>query len=249
MDNNFNTEIDQKHKKDLVPIIPSGDSFLDTLLYGGFRTDLLYLLYGERKLLANILLKVCVNSQIILNTNDNKVKVAFVDGFNRFNPYKLSKYAVSKRQNPSEMLRNILITRAFTWEQMVEILENKITQLDNVKVLIISGITSMFEYDQNSFQDLNTAISGIKKVVEKLKPLIILTSSLNKYSEYKPEGGKIMSHFGNVLVLITEDERYVTYSLIQHPSLPESSIKRRKSLKPKQKIKDLSRYKILDNFF
>ncbi|MEJ2252162.1 MAG: hypothetical protein P8Y97_21180, partial [Candidatus Lokiarchaeota archaeon] len=184
MDSTFDTGIEQKHKKDQVPIIPSGDSILDKLLLEGFRTDLLYLLYGEKKLMAHILLRVCVNSQIILNTKNDNVKVAFVDGFNRFNPYTLSKYAVSKRQNPSELLRNILITRAFTWEQMVEILENKITQLDNVKVLIISGITSMFEYDQKSFQDLNTAISGIKKVVEKLKPLIILTSSLNKYSEY-----------------------------------------------------------------
>ncbi len=78
------------------------------------------------------------------------------------------------------------------------------------------------------------AISGIKKPIFKSNPLIILTGSLNKYSEFKPKGGKYLTHLGSVLVLIINKERYIEYRLIQHPSMPEKCLIKRKPLKPKR---------------
>ncbi len=76
---------------------------------------------------------------------------------------------------------------------MVEILENKITLLENIKILVIF----------------------------KTNPLTLLTAPLNKHSEFRPQGGKYLAHFGNVLILITRKKRFIEYSLIQHPSMPE----------------------------
>ena len=133
------------------------------------------------------------------------------------------------------VLENILISRSFTWEQMVELLENRICQLENIKMIIIAGITTLWpNYKQQTFEGMLQAISGIKKLIFKSNPLIILTGSLNKYSEFKLKGGKYLAHFGSVLVLIINKERYIKYRLIQHPSMPEKCLIKRKPLKPKR---------------
>ena len=41
--------------KKSLPIYETGDNFLDKLLLGGFRKDLVYLLYGDRKIIVDIM--------------------------------------------------------------------------------------------------------------------------------------------------------------------------------------------------
>ena len=119
----------------------SGDEILDEMLSGGFRHDLLYLLYGDKRIITNILLNTAVYA---FKDSDFEKKVAFVDGNNRFNPYNVSKLAVRLNLSPSQILEHILIARAFTFDQMVELLEYKIAELENVKILLISGITTLW---------------------------------------------------------------------------------------------------------
>ena len=216
-----------------LPLISSGDHTLDELLFGGFHRDLVYLLYGDKKLTTNILLTTAVIAQKAFSNGGfgEGIRVAFIDGNNRFNPYNVSKFAVSQNLSPQKVLESIFISRAFTWDQMVEILEHKLSTLEDVKVVLISGITTLFEiYEKQTFEDLLRAIDGIKKILWKTKPLIIITAPLNEYSLFRPKGGKFLSHFGNVLVLINDDERYVEYKLIQHPFLSENRLENRKGL-------------------
>ncbi|TKJ23647.1 MAG: hypothetical protein CEE43_03010 [Promethearchaeota archaeon Loki_b32] len=221
------------------PLVSSGDLTLDELLSGGFHRDLVYLLYGDKKLTTNILLTTAVIAQkaFINGGLGEGIRVAFIDGNNRFNPYNVSKFAVSQNLSPRKVLESILISRAFTWDQTVEILENKLSTLEDVKVVLISGITTMFEnYEKQTFEDLLRAIDGIKQMLEKTKPLIIITAPLHEHSLFRPKGGKILSHFGNVLVMINDDDRYVEYTLVQHPYLPEKGLKKWKPRKSKKKV-------------
>lgn len=78
---------------------------------------------------------------------------------------------------------------------------------------------------------------------------IILTAPLHKNSKIKPLGGNILSHFGNVLILINSTERYVEYKLIQHPSMPERQIIKRLPLKPKRGLKKPLKNTSLDRWF
>jgi hypothetical protein len=223
-------------KKCKSNLISSGDSTLDELCKGGFHKDLIYLLYGDKKITTNILLTTSVIAQKspLEGGLGEGIRVAFIDGNNRFNPYNLSKFAVSQKLSPRKVLKNILISRAFTWDQMVEILENRLNLLEDVKLLLISGITTLFQtYEKQTFEDLLGAISGIKKILNNSNPLIILTAPLHECSSFRPKGGKIISHFGNVLVLIEETDRLVRYSLIQHPYLPENQIVKWKPRKSK----------------
>ncbi len=220
-------------------LISSGDSTLDKLLSGGFHRDLVYLLYGDKKLTTNILLttSVIVQKAFINGGLGEGIRIAFIDGNNRFNPYNVSKFAVSQNLSPQKVLKNILISRAFTWDQMVEILENRLSILEDVKVVLISGITTLFEgYEKQVFEDLLRTIDGIKQMLWKTKPLIVITAPLHENSLFRPKGGKILSHFGSVLVMINDDERYDEYTLVQHPYLPENRLLKWKPRTPKKKI-------------
>ena len=234
-------------------MVSSGDSTLDELLGGeGFHKDLIYLLYGDIKRTTSILLSTAVIAQkAYINGGLGKgIKIAFIDGNNRFNPYNVSKLAVSLRLSPRQVLENILIARAFTWDQMVELLENKLAKLEHIKVVLISGITTLFQsYDKQTFEDLLRAISGIKTILSATKPLIILTAPLNELSLYRPKGGKILSHFGSVLVIINENERNIEYHLIQHPFLPEKRLLKWKPHIPKRSLSESTKNMTLDCFF
>jgi hypothetical protein len=222
-----------------LPIISSGDTKLDELLSGGFHRDLVYLLYGDKKLTTNILLTTAVIAQkaFINGGLGENIRIAFIDGNNRFNPYNVSKFAVSQNLSPRKVLENILISRAFTWDQIVEILENRLSMLEDVKAVLISGITTMFEgYEKQTFEDLLRTIDGIKAILWKTNPLIIITAPLHEHSLFRPKGGKILSHFGNVLVMINDDERYAEYTLVQHPYLPENRLKKWKPRTSKKKV-------------
>ena len=247
----FDSGLREFEKKNSVPIIPTGNETLNKLLLGGFHLDLLYLLYGDKRITTDILLKTAVNAQMTLNKKDildNSVQIAYVDGINRFSPYKIAKYAVSLRLNPRTVLENILISRVFTWDQMVEVLENRIVDLDMINVVLISGITSLFKYEKEGYEDLWKAISGIKRLLSKSNPLILITAPQNKFSEFKPEGGHIITHFGNVLVMIENKERKVEYKLIQHPSMPEITLTKVKPYESQKRKPKPYRNKTLDKW-
>ncbi len=244
----FNSGFNFYRKKKRIPLVSSGDSTLDELLGGGgFRKNLVYLLYGDKKKLANILLTTAVIAQKSFNNGGlgEEIKVAFIDANNRFNPYNVSKFAVSQNLSPQKVLGNILIARAFIWDQMVELLENRLSKLEHVKVVLISGITTLFQsYEKQMFEDLLRAINGIKTILSKTRPLIVLTAPLNEYSLYRPNGGKILSHYASVLVMINDDERYTEYVLVQHPFLPENRLLKWKPRIPKRNLSNTTKEKL-----
>ncbi|TET04596.1 MAG: hypothetical protein E3J90_00990 [Promethearchaeota archaeon] len=249
----FRSGLKVYRKNKSVPLVSSGDSTLDELLGGsGFHKDLVYLLYGDKKKTSNILLTTSVIAQKSFANGGlgEKIKVAYIDANNRFNPYNVSKFAVSQNLSPQKVLSNISIARAFTWDQMVELLENKLSKLEQVKVVLISGITTLFQsYEKQTFEDLLRAINGIKTILSKTKPLIVITAPLNEYSLYRPNGGKILSHFGSVLVMINEDERYCEYVLVQHPFLPENRLLKWKPRLPKRNLANTTKNMTLDCWF
>jgi len=249
----FRSGLKVYRKNKRVPLVSSGDSTLDELLgEGGFHKDLVYLLYGDKKKTSNILLTTSVIAQKSFGNGGlgEEIKVAYIDANNRFNPYNVSKFAVSQNLSPRKVLENILIARAFTWDQMVELLENRLSKLEDIKVVLISGITTLFQgYEKQTFEDLLRAISGIKAILYKTKPLILLTAPMNEYSLYRPNGGKILSHFGSVLIMINEDKRYTEYVLVQHPYLPENRLLKWKPRIPKRNLADITKNMTLDCWF
>jgi len=76
-----------------------------------------------------------------------------------------------------------------------------------------------------------------------------MTAPIHKFSDIKPEGGKYLQHFGTVLISILNKERYIKYTLIQHPSLPERQLRKWIPLKPKRNLSKPAKNTTLDKWF
>ena len=104
-----------------------------------------------------------------LPTGTDAGRIAWISGDNRFRPYRISKIAASLGLSPSRALENILISRVFSWENMVELLERKLPQLEDLKLIIISGLTTMIpDHEKKTMGELLTMIAGIKKTFQNL---------------------------------------------------------------------------------
>ncbi len=215
------------------PPLKSSDRYLDKLLGGGFQKGLVHLLIGSKKRNSEILLRTAVRGLMPSNGGSGIHKVAYIDGNNRFSPYLVSKTALSLNMNPRDMLEKIYVARAFNWSQIVEILEVKLAKMRGIGLILISGITSMFEpstekrddLNQKAFSDLKSSINGIKNSIKlNHDPIVVISASKHENSLHKPVGGKILTHFGCVIVEFIEKERYTDYILAQHPFMPQKHV-------------------------
>ena len=217
--------------------LSSGDSILNELLGGGFLQGIVHFLHGAKQHLSLILMKTAVNS--FKSSIDGGLalnRVLYIDGENRFNPYWISKMAISNGLSPEFVLQQILVARAFNWNQMVELMEEKLMlhTEERIDLILVAGLTSMFEENlsQNSssseshslnakmYRDLNRIFSGLKRITQHSSPIIVLTGPRHSKSNYRPAGGKILSHFSNIIIGLREHPRFIEYSLDQHPFYP-----------------------------
>ena len=111
----------------------------------------------------------------------------------------------------------------------MEILENRLSNLTQVKVVIISGINYLFR----GYFNILRRISEIKQLLSRTKPLIFIT--YNYDGRFQLESGKILPNSGIVLISIKDDERFVEYTLMRHPYLLEKRLRKWKPREPKKK--------------
>ena len=224
----------EEYYKELTqfPPLKSGNKYIDKLLGGGLRSGLIHLFIGNRKINTDILMRAAVMAFMPRTKGGLGIgttgKVVYIDANNRFSPYFISKLALSKNLSPQHILHNIYIARAFQWTQMVELVEEKLTEMKDVRLVLISGLTSTFQplndrkgkegtLNQRSFDELKAAIQGIKTAIKQSNPIVVITVPKHEHSIHKPLGGKILSHFGCVIVEIFEQERRTDFFLAQHP--------------------------------
>lgn len=235
----FPLKFKQDSRKNKIVHYSSGDPTLDELLGGGgYQRELIYLLYGDTKRITRVLLSTSVMLQksLALGGFGEEVNVAWIGVNNIYNPYFISRIAVSQKLSPRKVLKNILISRAFKLDQIIELLENRLSNLERVKVLLISGINFLFQSNGKcDFEDLSSIINKIKKLVSKTKPLLIISISLNELNNFNPKRRNWFTHSDIVKVLIKNEERFVEYHLIDHPNLPVKRLLKWKPREPKKR--------------
>ena len=228
--------------------ISSGDPTLNDLLGGlGFLKGIIYLIFDDTKNVSNILLTTTVAAQrmYIRHQCSDTFKIVFIDANNGYNPSFIAKTADFYHLSPKEVEKNINLLHVSTYEYLVQILENQLPHIQNLKVVLISGLLTLFKKNLlHSFEGLSNIINSIRMKLSHISPFTIITSTSNKAlypSKLTNSKGKSCSAF----VQITEDELNVIYKLLKHPRIREKQIKRAKSMILKLKSKSLT----LDCFF
>ena len=191
--------------------LTSDNPELNDILNGGFAPRQVYLLYGDRSPIRRTFLSLSVTAQLPRSLNGFNSQVLYVDGDVSFDPYFISQKAIIKKLDPRQTLKRILISRSFTWEQTVDIIINKMKGL-NAKLLLVSGLTSMFDpKTQSCFGDLLKILGRLKSFALKNNAVVVISTGYAENSNYKPAGGKIMAHNTDIIIHITDYKNRVEF--------------------------------------
>ena len=95
---------------------------------------------------------VSLATSIIACSVCERKQVRFICGDNRFDPYAVARYAKRRGLRPEDALNSILIARAFTAYQLVELV-HRLDAKDASSLVVISGLCSSFMDEDISFVD------------------------------------------------------------------------------------------------
>lgn len=196
--------------------LSTGISELDDLLEGGIVPDQFYLFWGPRKILASIFHQLVVQAYLPSYWRGGAPpKIAFVDGDFSFDPYSLSRQAALNHLDSSLILDNTMISRAFDWQNMVELVGERLKKLD-ARMFLITGLTTHFDPTiPASFRELLRIVGAFKSVLLTKRAIGVAATLQDPHSNFKPLGGKILTHFATVLVRIIARPKYIEYQLLK----------------------------------
>ena len=115
-------------------------------LFPGFTTGDFALLHGTSAVQPLALL-LCVRAQLPNQLGGLGTDVVFVDGGNTFRLYQVSHIAQIHQLDPTQVLKRIYISRAFTAYQLTSIVLEKLKETVhrlNAKLVIISDIAGLY---------------------------------------------------------------------------------------------------------
>ena len=201
----------------------------------------LTVLYGSKSVsyLASML---CVKAQLPSQLGGLASKAVFVDCGNTFRLYQITKIAQLNSLNPTQVLKQIVIARAFTAYQMTSLIMdklNKAVEMAGAKFVVISDIANLFLDDNIADEEAEKIYSQVAtylSTLAKQKQLIIMATYL-PHDQTKRNTHLQVSTVANANVAasirITKYHRYFVlekhprYALgsarfpSAHPTLPE----------------------------
>jgi hypothetical protein len=137
-----------------------------------FKPSCITVIEGSSSLVRDVLFRLCVSS-VVSSDRD----AMFVDGWNSFNPYSLSKITKSFGVEPKKVLSRIHVARAFTEFQMNALiygLKDAIEQW-NPSILAISYLPTLFS-SSDGMRLFEPVLESLKQLTESSGIITAVTS-------------------------------------------------------------------------
>jgi RecA/RadA recombinase len=239
-------------RRQQLSVLRTGNETVDQLLGGGIQPEATHVFYGAPRVTTRLLQRLAVLAQLPGPDGGlNAGRVVYVDGENNFDPYALSQLAIERHLDPRKALQRISLARAFSWEQVVELVAEKLAGpggADGAGLVCIAGITTMLvPTEPRHYQQLLQVLGGIKQLLARQhgQVTVVASTRLHPQSAYRPLGGNVLCHFATVLVRVEDHPKLVEYILERHPSHPPQRLLDFKPSQPRGPVK----VRPLDHFF
>ena len=150
-------------------------------LFPGFAPGDFAVLYGSPSVISLTSL-LCVRAQLPIQLGGLGSNVVFIDGGNTFRIYNLARLAQLHQLNPTETLKHVFISRAFTAYQLTSLIMEKLEEnikKCNAKLVIISDIAGFFLGNDVSHEEAqriyNQIVSYLSNFARKHQIVLIAT--------------------------------------------------------------------------
>jgi DNA repair protein RadA len=236
----FQDGLEFAEKREEVFRITTGSKEFDNLIGGrGIETKAItesFGSYGSGK--TQLGLSLAVNVQLPLEKGGAEGKAAYIDTEGTFRPERIRQIAEAKGTNPENVLKNILVARAFNSDHQI-LLVDKIGELikngEPIRLVVVDSLTAHFRAEfagrgqlADRQQKLNKYIHNLMKMAEQFNLAVFVTNQVMANPAMMfgdpttPIGGNIVGH-----ACLTGD------SLIQ---LSDGSIKDIKEMKQEKVV-------------
>ncbi len=230
------SEIYERRKK--VAKLTTGSKALDALLGGGVETQAIteaYGPYGSGK--SQLAMQLAVNVQLPIEKGGLNGACIFIDTESTFRPERVAQMARAKGLEPSKVLQNIYVARAFNSDHQILLAEKAkelIPEL-NVKLLVIDSLTSHFRVDYIGRgelaarqQKLNKHLHFLQRLADAYNIAVYVTNQVMARPDVlfgdptQAVGGHVLAHAAMFRIYLRKGKENKRIArLIDAPHLPE----------------------------
>lgn len=234
----FETADKIAERRKLVGKITTGSKELDTLIGGGIETGSITEFYGK---FSSAKTQVCFQASVTVQLPQEKGGLGgsclWIDSENSFRPERIIAIAEHLGLNQEEVLKNILVARAFNSDHQTLLAEKApdIVKEKNVKLIIVDSLTAQFRAEfigrgqlSDRQQKLNKHMHTLMKLAEMSNIAVLVTNQVMQNpgilfgDPTTPIGGDIVAHNSKTRVYLrkSKEEKRIA-KLVDSPSLPD----------------------------
>ena len=240
MDLGFQSGLEFAEKREEIFYITTGSKEFDNLLGGrGVETKAIteaFGTYGSGK--TQLGLSLAVNSQMPVEMGGAEGKAVYIDTEGTFRPERVRQIAESKGMNPENVLKNILVARAFNSDHQI-LLVDKVGELikngEPIRIVIVDSLTAHFRAEfsgrgqlADRQQKLNKYLHNLMKIAEQFNLAIYVTNQVMSNpammfgDPITAIGGNIVGHASTFRIYIRRGKKGSRVAkLIDSPNLPD----------------------------
>ncbi|MDD5148111.1 MAG: DNA repair and recombination protein RadA [Candidatus ainarchaeum sp.] len=234
----FETADKIAERRKLVGKITTGSKDLDALIGGGIETGSITEIYGK---FASAKTQVCFQVAVTVQLPEEKGGLngpcLWIDAENSFRPERIIAIAEHLEMNPDDVLKNILVARAYNSDHQILLAEkaDEIVKEKGIKLIIVDSLTAQFRSEfigrgqlADRQQKLNKHMHALMKVAEMNNIAVLVTNQVMQNpgilfgDPTTPIGGDIVAHNSKTRLYLRkskEDKRVA--KLVDSPSLPD----------------------------
>lgn len=224
-------------RKEITRITTSSVA-LDNLLGGGAESKAILELIGEYGVgKTQICLTLCVTVQLPVESGGLEGGALYIDSEGSFRPERIIEIAHGHGLEPSKILSNIIVARAFNSDHQILIIEkaSEIVKNKNIKLLIVDSVISHFRSEYigrqslpERQQKLNRHLHRLMRMAELYNLSVVVTNQVVADPAFffgpshKPAGGHIIAHLSTNRIFIRKSKKNLRIArIIDSPYLPE----------------------------
>lgn len=241
MDLGFQDGLEFAEKRKEVIYITTGSTSLNNLLGGkGIETKAIteaFGAYGSGK--TQIGLTLAVNVQLPFEQGGAGGKAVFIDTEGTFRPERIRQIAEKYGLNPENVLKNILVARAFNSDHQI-LLVDKIGELikagEPVRLVVVDSLTAHFRAEfsgrgqlADRQQKLNRYLHNLMRMAEQFNLAVYVTNQVmaNPAMMFGDPttaiGGNIVGHASTFRLYVRRGKKHSRVAkLIDSPNLPDN---------------------------
>jgi DNA repair protein RadA len=220
----------------------TGSNELNRILGGGVETGVITELIGEfGSGKTQICYTLSVLAQLPAEEGGLGGRVCVIDTEGTFLPERIVQIAEARGYDSKEILRNILIARAYNSEHQIVLIKNlpQVCQEHDVKLVIVDSMIGHFrgEYIGRATlaerqQKLGNALGNLLRVAEAFNLAVVLTNQVQAKPDTaygdpnKPAGGHVMAHACTHRMYLRRGRANTRLAqIIDSPYLPEVKVR------------------------